>query len=305
MKSKQYKVLHTVCGRPMVQHVVDRLNGLMVNEIVVIVGHGAEQVKEQLGTSVQYAFQEEQLGTAHAVMLSRDFLEGKTGTTIVVSGDTPLIRTETLQQLMEQHEHNQAAATVLTAALDDPAGYGRIVRSAEGLVERIVEHKDASMEEREISEISTGIFCFDNQHLFQALRQVKNDNVQGEYYLPDVIEILKKQNHRIAAYRTGNPEDGMGVNDRVQLAAAQKLLRTRINEQHMRNGVTLIDPDSTYIDMDVVIGADTVIHPGSFLRGNTSVGESCTIGPHADLRDCKVKRGAEIQYSRISGRRLP
>ncbi|MDQ0193930.1 bifunctional UDP-N-acetylglucosamine diphosphorylase/glucosamine-1-phosphate N-acetyltransferase GlmU [Paenibacillus wynnii] len=300
MKSKLYKVLHTVCGKPMVQHVVDRMNDLVVDEIVVIVGHGAEQVKEQLGTAVQYGFQDKQLGTAHAVMMSKDFLQDKTGTTIVVSGDTPLISEKTLRNLMDQHENTQSAATVLTVVAADPAGYGRIVRTSKGLVERIVEHKDATMEEREISEVSTGIFCFDNQLLFQALSEVKNDNVQGEYYLPDVIEIMRKQNHLISAYRTNDVEDGMGVNDKVQLAAVEKLLRARVNNQHMINGVTLIDPDSTFIDTDVVIGADTVVHPGSFLRGNTRIGESCVIGPHTDLLDCEVQSEVKIQYSRVT-----
>ncbi|MEK8130817.1 bifunctional UDP-N-acetylglucosamine diphosphorylase/glucosamine-1-phosphate N-acetyltransferase GlmU [Paenibacillus filicis] len=299
MKSKQYKVLHTVCGKPMVQHVLDSLKGIVGGQIVVIVGHGAEQVKEQLGSSVQYALQEKQLGTAHAVLMSQDLLQHQTGATIIVSGDTPLIRSETLEQLMEQHEKSQAAAVVLTAVLDDPTGYGRIIRTPDGFVERIVEHKDATETERAVSEVSTGIFCFDNQALFQALRQVKNDNAQGEYYLPDVIEIMRKAGRSISAFPTPAVEDGMGVNDRVQLAAVEKLLRARINEKHMRNGVTLVDPDSTYIDAEVVIGADTVIHPGTFLRGSTCIGEDCVIGPMADLSDCQADSKAMISYTRL------
>ncbi len=300
MKSKLYKVLHPVCGKPMVQHIVDRLKALEIDEIVVVVGHGAGQVKEQLGESVQYAFQEKQLGTAHAVMMSTEMLQGKQGITVVVTGDTPLIKEETLKRLMEQHIQSGASATILTTVLDDPTGYGRIIRQQDGSVQRIVEHKDASEEERHVQEINTGIFCFDNQKLFTALGQVNNNNVQGEYYLPDVIEILKGQDEVISAYLTADAEDGMGVNDRVQLSQAEQILRKRINEQHMRGGVTIIDPNSTYIEADVVIGADTVLQPGTFLRGKTVIGEDCVIGPQADLKDITVENGVTIQYSVIS-----
>ena len=300
MNSKLYKVLHPVCGKPMVQHIVDRLKALDVNEVVVVVGHGAQQVKEQLGTTVHYAFQEQQLGTAHAVLMSSDQLKDKEGTTIVVTGDTPLIKEETLHNLMQHHLQTNSSATVLTTELDNPTGYGRIIRNAEGFVERIVEHKDATEEERSIKEISTGIFCFDNKKLFEALAQVRNDNVQGEYYLPDVIEILKKSNDTISAYLTADAEDGMGVNDRVQLSQAEQIMRKRINENHMRNGVTIVDPASTYIDADVVIGRDTVIEPGTTLRGKTEIGEDCTIGPSADLTNTTVQDLVAIRYAVIT-----
>ncbi|MEW9672677.1 bifunctional UDP-N-acetylglucosamine diphosphorylase/glucosamine-1-phosphate N-acetyltransferase GlmU [Ammoniphilus sp. 3BR4] len=300
MKSKLYKVLHPVCGKPMVQHIVDRLQALAMDEIVVIVGHGADKVKEQLGSAIHYAFQEKQLGTAHAVMMSSELLKDKQGTTVVVTGDTPLIKQETLQQLMSHHAETQAAATVLTTVLPDATGYGRIVRNDKEHVERIVEHKDTNEAERQIKEISTGIFCFDNQKLFAALKQVNNDNSQGEYYLPDVIGILKKQNEIISAFLTEDAEDGMGVNDRVQLAQAEQIMRRRINEGHMRNGVSIIDPSATYIEADVVIGADTVIQPGSFLRGKTVIGEDCLIGPNADLSHTQVESGVAVQYSVIS-----
>lgn len=300
MKSKLYKVLHPVCGKPMVQHIVDRLKSLVMDEIVVIVGHGADKVKEQLGSSIHYAFQEKQLGTAHAVMMSSELLKDKQGTTVVITGDTPLIKQETLQQLMAHHAATQAAATVLTTVLPDATGYGRIVRNEQAHVERIVEHKDTNEAERQIKEISTGIFCFDNQKLFAALQQVNNDNSQGEYYLPDVIGILKKQNQIISAYLTEDAEDGMGVNDRVQLAQAEQIMRRRINEGHMRNGVSIIDPSTTYIEADVIIGADTIIQPGSFLRGKTVIGEDCIIGPNADLSDTHLESGVAVQYSVIS-----
>ncbi|RXT09002.1 bifunctional UDP-N-acetylglucosamine diphosphorylase/glucosamine-1-phosphate N-acetyltransferase GlmU [Ammoniphilus sp. CFH 90114] len=300
MKSKLYKVLHPVCGKPMVQHIVDRLQALAIDEIVVIVGHGADKVKQQLGSNIHYAFQEKQLGTAHAVMMSEGLLKDKQGTTLVVTGDTPLIKKETLQQLMSHHAATQAAATVLTTVLADATGYGRIVRGEQGHVERIVEHKDTNEDERQIKEISTGIFCFNNELLFKALSQVNNDNVQGEYYLPDVIGILKKQGETISAFLTEDAEDGMGVNDRVQLSQAEQIMRRRINEAHMRNGVSIIDPSSTYIEDDVVIGADTVIQPGTFLRGKTLIGEDCLIGPNADLTNTEVESGVTVQYSVIS-----
>jgi bifunctional UDP-N-acetylglucosamine pyrophosphorylase / glucosamine-1-phosphate N-acetyltransferase len=300
MKSKLYKVLHSVCGKPMVQHIVDHLNHLMMNEIVVVVGHGADMVKEQLGDRVQYALQEQQLGTAHAVMMCRDLLQDKTGTTMVLTGDTPLIKEETLARLIEHHEQTGAAATILTTEVQDATGYGRIVRNSLGTVARIVEHKDATEEERQICEINTGIFCFDNQKLFSALTNVKNDNVQGEYYLPDVIEILKEQEEVISAYLTPDYEEGLGVNDRVQLAKAEAVLRNRINEKHMRNGVTIIDPASTYIEADVVIGSDSIVHPGTMLRGKTVIGEDCKIGPNADLTNTIMEDQVKVQYSVVT-----
>ncbi|MED1919038.1 bifunctional UDP-N-acetylglucosamine diphosphorylase/glucosamine-1-phosphate N-acetyltransferase GlmU [Bacillus thuringiensis] len=297
MRSTRCKVLHEVCGKPMIQHIVDRLHGLGIHEIILIVGHGAEQVKKQFGASVRYAYQSEQLGTAHAVMMAADLLQDKQGTTIVLSGDTPLVREKTLEQLLAQHETQRAAATVLTARVDDPTGYGRLIRDANDLVERIVEHKDATAEERLVCEINTGMYCFDNQKLFQAISRVKNDNAQKEYYLPDVLTILNEQDERIGAFMTDDAEEGGGVNDRIQLACAERLLRMRINEEHMQNGVTLIDPTSTYIDADVRIGPDTVIHPGTYLRGKTTIGSNCVIGPNADVRDCEVGCNVEIRYA--------
>ena len=300
MKSKLFKVLHPVCGKPMVQHIVDRLKQVLIDEIVVIVGHGAEQVKEQLGDTVFYAQQEKQLGTAHAVMMGSELLHDKRGTTLVVTGDTPLIRDETLALLMNHHIQTGASATILTTVLDDATGYGRIVRQPDGSVAKIVEHKDASEEQRNIREINTGIFCFDNQKLFQALTKVKDDNVQGEYYLTDVIEILKNDKEIISAYLTKDTEEGIGVNDRVQLSQVEQIMRRRINETHMRNGVTIKDPSSTYIESDVVIGADTVIQPGSFLRGKIQIGENCLIGPNADLSNTVIEDGVSIQYTVVN-----
>jgi bifunctional UDP-N-acetylglucosamine pyrophosphorylase / glucosamine-1-phosphate N-acetyltransferase len=297
MKSKLYKVLHPVCGKPMVQHVVDQITKLNIQEMVTVIGHGAELVKAQLGLVSEYALQEEQLGTAHAVMQAQEYLEGKAGVTIVVCGDTPLIKTETMEALFKHHEESTAKATILTASIENPTGYGRIIRNDNGLVEKIVEHKDATEDERKINEINTGTYCFDNAALFEALKKVSNDNVQGEYYLPDVVEILKNQGEVVTAYQTADLEETLGVNDRVALAEAERIMRHRLNEKHMRNGVTIIDPAATYIEADVVIGTDTVIYPGTILKGKTIIGSDCQIGPNSEVKDCEVGDGTVIRQS--------
>ncbi|MGG1657893.1 bifunctional UDP-N-acetylglucosamine diphosphorylase/glucosamine-1-phosphate N-acetyltransferase GlmU [Brevibacillus sp. NRS-1366] len=297
MKSKLYKVLHPVCGKPMVQHVVDTLADMQVEDIVVVVGHGADTVRAKLGEGVTYALQEEQLGTAHAVSQAAPFLQDKEGITFLLYGDVPLLSAQTLSALLTYHNEQQAAATVLTAVLPDPTGYGRIVRNESGEVLRIVEHKDASDEERAIQEINTGIYCYDNRKMWKALAEVKNDNVQGEYYVTDCIGILRDAGEKVAAFKAVDPDETMGVNDRVQLSEAESYMRRRIAVTHMRNGVTIIDPSSTYIEADVTIGADTVIQPGTHLRGRTTIGSDCVIGPQADLTNVEVADGVSITYA--------
>lgn len=297
MKSKLYKVLHPVCGKPMVQHVIDQVSKLDMDHIVTVIGHGAELVKSQLGDQCSYALQAEQLGTAHAVMQAQEMLEGKEGVTLVVCGDTPLIKAETMEALLKQHEETNAKVTVLTAYTDDPTGYGRLIRNDKGFVEKIVEHKDASDEERNVKEINTGTYCFDNQALFDALKNVSNENVQGEYYLPDVIEILKNRGEIVTAFQTDDFDETLGVNDRVALSQAEGTLRNRINEFHMRNGVTIIDPKNTYIDADVEIGQDTIIYPGTVLTGQTKIASDCQIGPNSEIKNCHIGEGTVIRQS--------
>lgn len=299
MKSKLYKVLHPVCGKPMVSHVVDEVRSLGLEETVVIVGHGAEKVREQLGHSVTYALQAEQLGTGHAVLQAESFLSDKEGTTIVLCGDTPLITAETMKALLRHHEEEKAKVTVLTATANDPTGYGRVIRNDAGFVERIVEHKDATDVEKQVTEINTGTYCFDNAALFQALKNVNNNNAQGEYYLPDVIEILQKQGEKIAAFHTDNFAETLGVNDRVALAEAEQMMRERINEQWMRNGVTIIDPKQTYISKDAVIGQDTILYPGTVITGQTVIGEGCTIGPATEIANSTIANDTVIKQSVI------
>lgn len=297
MKSKLYKVLHQVCGKPMVEHVIDHVSGLDIKKIVTIVGHGAEKVQQLLGDKTEYALQKEQLGTAHAVMQAEEILANEQGTTLVICGDTPLITPETMKALLDNHVITNAKASILTAQTDDPTGYGRIIRNENGLVERIVEHKDANQNELTIQEINTGTYCFDNQALFNALKEVNNDNSQGEFYLPDVIEILKNKGEKISAYQTNDFEETLGVNDRVALSQAETIMKARINRFHMKNGVSIIDPANTYISKEAIIGADTVIHPGTIIKGETVIGSECEIGPNTEIEDCKIGDHTEIRHS--------
>ena len=297
MKSKLYKVLHPVCGKPMVEHVIDHIGSLDVERVVTVVGHGAELVQETLGNKSEYVLQAEQLGTAHAVQQAEPILKGLTGTTLVVCGDTPLIRPETMQALLDHHASENAKATILTAVTDNPTGYGRILRNEDGQVSQIVEQKDATQEQQLVKEINTGTYCFDNEALFEALKQVKNENAQGEYYLPDVIEILQKQGEIVAAHVTDSFDETLGVNDRFALSQAEELMRARINERHMRNGVTIINPATTHISADAIIGSDSVILPGVIIEGKTVIGEDCKIGPNSHIVDSKIGNATTIHSS--------
>ncbi|MGE7885427.1 bifunctional UDP-N-acetylglucosamine diphosphorylase/glucosamine-1-phosphate N-acetyltransferase GlmU [Bacillus sp. NPDC094077] len=304
MKSKLYKVLHPVCGKPMVQHVVDQVSQLGLQKLVTVVGHGAEMVQEQLGNVSEFALQAEQLGTAHAVDQAAGVLANEEGTTLVICGDTPLITAETMEALLQQHKEAGAMATVLTAYIEEPAGYGRIVRNENGHVEKIVEHKDANEKELAIKEINTGTYCFDNKALFASLSKVSNDNVQGEYYLPDVIEILKNEGHIVSAYQTEHFDETLGVNDRVALSQAEVIMKKRINRKNMVNGVTIIDPSNTYISADAIIGSDTVLHPGTVIEGNTVIGSDCEIGPHTVIRDSEIGDRTTIRQSTVHDSKL-
>lgn len=283
MKSSLYKVLHPVCGKPMVEHVVTNMELLGVKKIVTIVGHGAEEVQRRLGERSEYALQEEQLGTAHAVLQAEEVLKNLSGTTIVICGDTPLITAKTMSDLLEHHKSTGAKATILTAIAENPTGYGRVIRSVDGNVQSIVEQKDASAEEQLVREINSGTYCFDNEALFKSLKLVNNNNSQGEYYLPDVIEILQKENEIISAYAADEFEEILGVNDRIALSQAEETMRLRIAQHHMREGVTIIDPRSTYISSEAKIGADTVIQPGVIIEGKTTIGMNCTVGPNSHI----------------------
>ncbi|MCY9669517.1 bifunctional UDP-N-acetylglucosamine diphosphorylase/glucosamine-1-phosphate N-acetyltransferase GlmU [Paenibacillus alginolyticus] len=297
MKSKLYKVLHPVVGKPMVEHVVDTLQHIEVTKTIVIVGFGAEAVKGHLGDRVEYALQEQQLGTGHAVLQAKEALGEEEGMTVVICGDTPLISEATLMSTIELHELSGASATILTAKLDEPHGYGRIIRGEDGRVARIVEQKDCSSEEAAVQEINTGTYIFDNRKLFKALASVTNNNTQNEYYLTDVIGIMTGGGEIVQGYCMEDSEESIGVNDRVALAEAERLFKARINREHMLNGVTIVDPSNTYIEKDVTIGMDTVLLPGTILRGRTVIGEQCTIGPQTEIIDSTVRDEVTIKQS--------
>lgn len=299
MKSELPKVLHKVMGRAMVSHVISSVRDAGADNIIVITGHGASRVEESLADAgVSFVRQEEQLGTGHAVMQALDSLP-ESGDVFILCGDTPLITSSALAEFAEYHRQHDAAITVLTASVDDPAGYGRIVRGSDGDLERIVEQKDASEEEKLIKEINAGMYCADAAFLREALPKITNDNAQHEYYITDLISIAVTEGKNAAACCVEDPDDVMGVNNRVQLAAASKIMQGRVNEAHMMNGVTIVDPDRTYIEESVEIGSDTEIWPGTVLRGNTVIGKGVMVGTDCVIEDSTIKDGVTIRKSVI------
>ena len=296
MKSVLPKVLHQAAGKPMVQHVIDaaRLAGARRN--IVVVGFGAELVRSALRGKVEIVVQAEQLGTGHAVRMAEPLLKAEHGTVMVLCGDTPLLTGALLSRLYEAHKKARAKATVLTAIMPDATGYGRVIRSATGAVEKIVEDKDATDEERKVQEVNSGIYCFAADALFSALAEANCDNAQGEYYLPDVLSILREKGEKIWAVAAEDYEETLGVNSRVQLSAAEKILRRRKNLALMESGVTLMDPDTTFIDADVAVGRDTVIYPFTWIEGASSVGAACVLGPSSRFSDTKIGNEVTAQF---------
>jgi len=297
MKSALPKVLHRVGGKSMLQHVLDASAAAGSERSVVIVGFGGETVKMAIGAQAEFVEQKEQLGTGHAVMQAGPLLKNETGTVMVLCGDTPLLTGDLLKRLYDEHKAIGAKATVLTAVMPDASGYGRIIRTASGTVAKIVEHKDASPEELKVNEVNSGIYCFEAQALFAALAKVSCDNAQGEYYLPDVLEILREDGEKIWAVAADDYEQTLGINSRVQLAGAEKILRRRKNIELMEQGVTIMDPDTTYIDAQVTVGRDTVIYPCTWLEGATTIGENCEIGPNSRFTDTKIGDQVTAHFS--------
>jgi len=288
MKSDLPKVLHRVAGKAMLAYVVEAALALQACPIIPVVGHGADEVRDAMSNQdLRFALQAEQLGTGHALLCAEEALNGFSGELLLLCGDVPLLQKKTLQALIDHHRQHAACVTILTADMDNPAGYGRIIRGAEG-VDRIVEEKDATNSERQVREINTGIYLFRAPQVFSLLRDVDKCNAQGEYYLTDVVAAARQAGERVEALLIDDAEEAMGINDQVQLAESGGIMRQRINDAHQRAGVSLIDPAATYIDADVTIGAGTVIHPGVHLRGRTKVGSGCEIEPGAVVTDCSI-----------------
>lgn len=288
MKSTRPKVLHPVAGEPMLQHVIGVARALGAAPVVAVIGHGAEQVRSVCAdSSVAFAEQTEQLGTGHALLCAESALEQFQGDLLLLCGDVPLLRSESLQGLLTHHRSGGADVSILTARLEDPTGYGRIVRGPLG-VEGIVEEKDASEIEKEITEINTGIYLFKTPDVFKRLRQLDNRNAQGEYYLTDIVTLTRAAGGTVAALVIDDAREAAGINDRRQLAAAEGLFRERLNTRHMLAGVSMLDPAFTYVASGVHIGPDTLLHPGVHLRGQTTIGRDCVIEPGVVITDCLI-----------------
>jgi bifunctional UDP-N-acetylglucosamine pyrophosphorylase / glucosamine-1-phosphate N-acetyltransferase len=309
MRSDRPKPIHAVCGRPMVMHVMHALASLPVERTVVVVGHGAERVTQKITEHapekfhVTFATQEHQRGTGDAVIAGMSVCPNDdiddTSTIIVMPGDTPLLRADTITKLVNDHETHQRAATILTANMKDPTGYGRIVRDHRNRVTGIVEQKDASDAQREITEINTGIFAFRHDVLGPALRKLSPENAQGEYYLTDVISLLATAGYPVGSVIADDEQETQGVNDRFQLAMAERELRARTNRQWLLAGVTMFDPRQTFLDVTVTLERDVTLYPGTILQGNTHIGAGSEIGPNTRIIDSTVEAGAIIENSVI------
>lgn len=299
MRSGMTKLMHDLCGKPVVRYASEASMKCGIKRNIVVVGHCAEAVYEALGEKFEYVVQKEQLGTGHAFRQALPLLKGFKGDLLVFNGDGPFLTSEIMEQLISHHQRTGAAATILTALLPDPGNYGRIVRGLDGSVVKIVERKDASLVEYKINEVNSGVYCFQSKVVLPLLRELDRHNSQGEYYLTDVIGLIFGRNLPVETVISPDHNVVLGVNDRIELAVALKVFREKILEDMMRSGVTIMDPSTTYVDSTVRIGQDTIIYPFTYIERNTVVSENCLIGPHARLTNVRVGRGATIQSSVI------
>jgi len=301
MKSDFVKVMHPLGGLPMIAWPVDAARKAGASRIALVAGHQAEAVRQYFAgaNDITFALQEEQLGTGHAVACAGEMLHGFNGKILILCGDVPLIRPETLQKMLACHENRKAVVTVLTTHLKEPFGYGRIVKSGGEHILKIVEEKDATQTEREITEINSGIYCVEASFLFDAVASVDCDNAQKEYYLTDIIKIAVERDFPCFSFPVPDPEEVMGVNDRVQLAVAGGVIRRRINEELMLSGVTMIDPATTYIEKKVTVGRDTVIYPNVHISGETEIGSGCLLEPSVVVRGCRIGNGVTIKSGSV------
>ncbi len=296
-KSAAPKPLHTIGGRTLLDRVLGTISELQPDRVTVVVGVAREQMEQTLSEyDVEIAVQEEQLGTGHAVDRTRSHYADFVGDILVTCADIPLVRAETLRSLIDEHQSRSAAATMLTTLEPDPTGYGRVIRDDSGLVARVVEHNDADEETRRINEINAGIFCFDAMALFEALTHLDNHNASGEYYLPDTLKYLRERGLPVAAWTADDPTEVMGINDRVQLATADRICRDRTRDRLMRAGVTMIDPAAAYVDDRVEVGGDTVIWPGACILGASTIGCGCQIGDHVLISNSHVGDGCLLRH---------
>lgn len=302
MKSSYSKVLHKICNKPILEYVIEASKGAKVDKNIVIVGENEDAVRQNFSNDLilkrQPIGDEFPYGTGYAVMQAIDEIEDDSKV-LILYGDTPLITKETISEFFTYQDEHNLDATVLTAIVDNPKDYGRIIRKKDGSVLKIVEEKDASQEEKEIKEINSGIYIFKGELLKKALKETDNNNAQNEYYVTDVIEILEQKGYKIGAYIVEDPREIHGVNSRLQLSQCQAILRSRINEKHMSEGVTFIDPNSSYIDPDVIIGKDTIIYPGVVLEGSTKIGDNCIIRGSTRITDSQIEDSVHIESSVI------
>ncbi|HEY3092708.1 MAG TPA: bifunctional UDP-N-acetylglucosamine diphosphorylase/glucosamine-1-phosphate N-acetyltransferase GlmU [Vicinamibacterales bacterium] len=306
MKSRLPKVLHPLVGQPLIEHVLQAADEISPSTVTLVIGHGAELVRSDMGNrpNVDFVVQEPQLGTAHALQQAEPRLAGRQGTVVLLSGDVPLLRGATLRRLVEAHQAAKAGATVVTAIVERPYGYGRIVRT-KGRIARIVEERDASPEVRQIREINGGIYAFDLAPLFDALRGIASQNAQGEYYLTDLIAIYRRRKLPVETLVVDNPQEIRGINSRTELAEVSRIVRQTKNEELMAAGVTIVDPATTYIDPDVEIGPDTVIHPGVSIEGQSRVGAACEIHSHVRIVGSEIAdKSVILNFCLIIGSRI-
>jgi bifunctional UDP-N-acetylglucosamine pyrophosphorylase/glucosamine-1-phosphate N-acetyltransferase len=306
MKSGLPKVLHPLVGRPLIEHVLQAADAISPSTVTLVIGHGAESVREMVGNrpNIGFVVQEPQLGTAHALQQAEARLSGKQGTVVLLSGDVPLLRGVTLRRLVDAHQGAKAAATVVTAVVERPYGYGRIVRT-KGRIARIVEERDASSQVRQIHEINGGIYAFDLPPLFDALRGIAAQNAQGEYYLTDLVAIYRRRKLTVETLVVDNPQEIRGINSRTELAEVSRIVRQTKNEELMAAGVTIVDPATTYIDPDVEVGPDTVIHPGVAIEGQSRIGAACEIHSHVRIVGSEIAdKSVILNFCLIIGSRI-
>jgi len=301
VRSDLVKVLHPLLGLPMLSYPIElSLIGIKAEKTIVIVGHQADCIQERFkNLPIDFALQEKQLGTGHAVLQAIPFLESFDGTVLILCGDVPLVKMETLHSFIETYRENESTLSVLTAVLENPFGYGRILRNPEGWLEKIVEEKDASEEERMIREINTGIYCVKASFLKEGLKEVGKENAQGEYYLTDLVEIAKKRGLRCSAHIVSDPMEVMGINTRIDLATASEVLRQEKIKELMLSGVTLIDPKTTYVDRTIEVGRDTTLYPNCHLQGKTKIGERCMIEPNSKILDSVIGNDVIIRSNSV------